>query len=68
MPASAPPGSCPAASSAALAEAGRVRGVVSKLPGRTSDRPELVVCLDCLRHGGTLVVASQAGCAILSPT
>jgi len=57
-PRSAGPGSCPGRQQHALAEAGYIRAFADKLPGKTSDRPELAACRDYLRPGDTLVVAS----------
>jgi len=41
-------------------EAGCIRVLADKLPGKTARRPELAACLDYLRAGDTLVVPSLA--------
>jgi Resolvase, N terminal domain len=45
-------------SARALTEAGCIRIFADKQPGKTVGRPELAACLDYLRGGDTLVVAS----------
>ena len=52
-------GQLPGRQQHALAETGCLRVFADKLPGKISDRPEMAACLDYLRSGDTLVVASQ---------